>query len=410
LTKIGSYSFQSCTKLASIPSLPATTLVSHCYYGMFGSTNITDGLIENVYNSISNITSLAPYCYAYMFSNCTKLTSVPKLPATIMQSHCYDNMFYNCNNAGFNTTPELKATSLADYCYNKMFCGCTYLKDASNVIIDPTNNTIPDNCCNSMFDGCSNLNIGYPHIADKEYSVGTGSFAYMFRSCKFDTNNNFEPKFTISTVRNIYFSSYDGPCEQMFYGSNIANAGGVTISTTKSTSYSYKCCYQMFRNCTNLINPPILSATNLSTDCYFQMFYGCTSLTTAPALPATTLANSCYYQMFYNCSSLEKAPDLPATTLQSNCYYQMFYNCSKLKEVFANFTTSIYNIIQAGDGDISYTYPYTSAWLSGTPNSSDCKFIHNSNATWVESINANAGALRGVSTVPKYWTMTPQTE
>ena len=74
-------------------SLPATTLVSNCYSGMFGG--------------------------------CTSLVNAPELPATTIASNCYQNMFNGCTS--LTTAPELPATALASYCYNYMFRDCTSL-------------------------------------------------------------------------------------------------------------------------------------------------------------------------------------------------------------------------------------------------------------------------------------------
>ena len=40
---------------------------------------------------------LAFECYAYMFQNCTSLTTAPDLPATTLSAYCYDNMFVGCS-------------------------------------------------------------------------------------------------------------------------------------------------------------------------------------------------------------------------------------------------------------------------------------------------------------------------
>lgn len=69
--------------------------------------------------------TLAPHCYADMFSGCTSLTTAPELPATILTSYCYRGMFYSC--ASLTTAPKLPATTLAPYCYAEMFSGCTSL-------------------------------------------------------------------------------------------------------------------------------------------------------------------------------------------------------------------------------------------------------------------------------------------
>lgn len=87
--------FNGCTSLTSTPALPATTL--------------------------------AEYCYNYMFANCTSLTTVPSnmLSVTTLAEGCYQHMFYGCTS--LTTAPQLPAATLSDVCYFGMFSGCTSL-------------------------------------------------------------------------------------------------------------------------------------------------------------------------------------------------------------------------------------------------------------------------------------------
>ena len=39
-----------------------------------------------------------------MFYNCTSLIAAPSLPATTLQSNCYQNMFYGCSLLKFSAT------------------------------------------------------------------------------------------------------------------------------------------------------------------------------------------------------------------------------------------------------------------------------------------------------------------
>ena len=119
-------------------------------------------------------------------------------------------------------------------------------------------------------------------------------------------------------------------------------ARGNIASLSKGTDDAYKtdylklrgigdyCYYELFKDCTSLIQAPELPATTLTISCYGSMFRGCTGLTQAPVLPATTLANYCYHQMFDGCTSLTQAPELPATTLADYCYQYMFNRCAAL--------------------------------------------------------------------------------
>lgn len=111
--------FRYCTNLTTAPELPATTLVQRCYAYMFqGCTNLTTA-------PKLTATTLAYQCYAYMFQGCTSLTSAPELPATTLTNECYSSMFQDCTS--LTTAPELPATTLIRNCYWLMFNGCTSL-------------------------------------------------------------------------------------------------------------------------------------------------------------------------------------------------------------------------------------------------------------------------------------------
>ena len=113
------YMFEGCTSLTTAPELPATTLASSCYGGMFeGCTSLTTA-------PELPATTLASSCYCSMFYGCTSLKLAPELPATTLASGCYDRMFRNCSS--LKVAPELPATTLAEYCYCCMFDGCSSL-------------------------------------------------------------------------------------------------------------------------------------------------------------------------------------------------------------------------------------------------------------------------------------------
>ena len=46
-------------------------------------------------------TTLANYCYYFMFADCTSLTTAPELPATTLKLWCYTNMFTDCTNLNY---------------------------------------------------------------------------------------------------------------------------------------------------------------------------------------------------------------------------------------------------------------------------------------------------------------------
>ena len=112
--------FQNCTSLTTAPELPATTLSKNCYQQMFyGCTNLITA-------PELPATTLTEKCYRTMFSNCTSLTRAPSLPATTLDMNCYSYMFHNCSSLA--TLPALPATTMRDNCYEYMFQNCTKIK------------------------------------------------------------------------------------------------------------------------------------------------------------------------------------------------------------------------------------------------------------------------------------------
>lgn len=66
------------------------------------------GNIENLLNyetvALGNHPTMDNYCYRYMFSGCTGLTTAPSLPATTLAQNCYREMFNGCTAFKVSTT------------------------------------------------------------------------------------------------------------------------------------------------------------------------------------------------------------------------------------------------------------------------------------------------------------------
>ena len=137
--------FYNCTSLTTAPELPSTTL--------------------------------ANYCYNYMFQGCTGLTSAPALPATTLATTCYKSMFYGCTN--LTVAPALPATTLAKYCYNYMFQGCTSL---TSVPALPAT-TLAENCYYGMFKDCTKIKLS---------TTQTDSYTIPYRVPNSDTGSIME--------------------------------------------------------------------------------------------------------------------------------------------------------------------------------------------------------------------------
>ena len=124
-----------------------------------GKVNASGNIQSLVYddNFVNNNTIPCNYCFAYLFYNCTALTTAPVLPATTLAQNCYQNMFVGCTS--LTTAPVLPATTLANGCYSYMFGegygnkGCTSLTTAP--VLPAT--TLAQNCYQNMFNGCTGL-------------------------------------------------------------------------------------------------------------------------------------------------------------------------------------------------------------------------------------------------------------
>lgn len=126
-------------------ALPATTMASYCYNGMFlRCTSLVNAPALPAMALIS-------YCYSNMFAGCTSLVNAPALPATTMDSYCYNSMFSSCTS--LVNAPALPATALASYCYQNMFKGCTSLVNAPAL---PAT-TLVERCYQYMFQNCTKL-------------------------------------------------------------------------------------------------------------------------------------------------------------------------------------------------------------------------------------------------------------
>ena len=360
--------FCGCTSLTTAPELPATTLGRHCYWAMFrGCTSLTKAPSILPCTDLGNMYDGGDSYYQYMFNGCTSLRTAPVLPAKIVGTNNYANMFYDCTSLNYIKVLATEWAVLKDWetaknwVYNVAPTG-TFVKAAANT-------DIPIDSADGIPSGWTVRIEGNPSNeyfwVEFENTGGTisgltNNYTDMYHS--FDGVTWEATPNTLSMGDNIlvYFKNDSKKISDKTLKLNVtfdsnAKIGGDLSSITDMTS---KCCsnlfenntyltdaselilpwdaladdcyYSMFKGCTNLVNAPELPATTLAFSCYASMFNNCTSLTSAPALPATTLAGNCYQYMFENCTNITTAPALPATTLIDGCYSGMFKGCTNL--------------------------------------------------------------------------------
>ena len=194
--------------------------------------------VVNAENLVLPSTTLASYCYYYMFQGCRNLITAPELPATTLAKSCYYNMFAGCTS--LTTAPELPATTLAEACYFGMFQNCPLV----NAPVLPAT-TLATECYNAMFEGCTSLTTA-PELPATE--LAAYCYLSMFRDC-----------------------------------TSLVNAPVLPATTLKNRCYG-----EMFRGCTSLVNAPVLPATTLGAYCYVSMFRDCSNLSYIKAMFTTT--------------------------------------------------------------------------------------------------------------------------
>ena len=192
--------FQGCTSLVKAPQLPATTLASSCYSSMFKGTNVlpdcsnidfssesvvasggliglfagtkvTDADLEKILPKNSNgkyclpVTTLANYCYLYMFQDCRSLVTAPQLPATTLASWCYNYMFYGCSSLNKITmlATDISAERCLSYWVSGVASSGTFIKNDAMTSLPSGVNGIPNGwTIYTPFNGHEYVDLGLP--------------------------------------------------------------------------------------------------------------------------------------------------------------------------------------------------------------------------------------------------------
>lgn len=119
---------------------PSATSLSteYCFRGLFNGNHYL------THAPSLPATTLSSHCYQSMFSGCSSLITAPEiLPASIATSGCYSYMFDNC--LSLVTAPKISATTFnTEACYN-MYDGCRQLKKLYQIQVDTINDTTSSN-------------------------------------------------------------------------------------------------------------------------------------------------------------------------------------------------------------------------------------------------------------------------
>lgn len=178
-------------------------------------------------------------------------------------------------------------------------------------------------------------------------------------------------------------TGYPWQLGSLFAGSPVVNAKNLVLPKNNSSF----CYLNMFSGCNKLITAPKLPSIGILDHSYEGMFRNCTSLVEAPLIyAANRMSASACSEMFMGCTSLTSATinDIGAEYGPSRAsYFRMFSGCSSLNQI-----TYICK-------DLSSTTNYTRwSWVDGVSN----------NGTFIKSPNITSW-VTGIDGIPSGWTV-----
>lgn len=117
---------------------PDTVPLSHsCFFGLFRDNIATTDVSGLKFGNKTLITG----CYREMFTNCSKITNAPELPATTLVESCYKNIFYRCENLNSITVyaDDISATNCTtDWLYGVASSGTFHNLGSATYTTDST--------------------------------------------------------------------------------------------------------------------------------------------------------------------------------------------------------------------------------------------------------------------------------
>lgn len=369
--------FDGCTSLVSLDLTNwKTSNVTDIQYAFHNCSSLTN-LKVNTWN-VSNVTNFYNAFYGcglqtidlskwdfssakilqYMFGYCENLESI-NINTNYSGIEDMQQMFSNCTK--LVTIPE---TFYLHGQANSIFNNCSSLKNVSNIIIDCGTNIV-----DYIFYNCASLETV------KNITVNScGSLAFMFNDClKLQSINNIN----IASTNSISLESMFSGCREL-----ISVAG--TINNISDTKNMFFGCSKLqnvdisnwnLNNCTDMssmfyncyVLATIITSNNsfgtINVEDMSYMFYGCRNLTTVPFIEFDNCIRTS--SMFYNCYALTEIKDMKTKTFATDNVTNMdgmFYECRELLYFPTLKTTSVVSIARAF---------YNCSKMVGTPSATD---------------------------------------
>lgn len=163
------YMFQNCTGITSVDLGSLTTLndTASCFHMFDGCTGITSVNLTQL-QTINYST-----CLSYMFSGCTGLTSITLSLYSLSGTNSAAYMFQNCTGLLSANLGSLANVFGSGSCYH-MFDGCSAL---TSVDVSALTQIINTNGCAYMFANCTALtSLSFPAITTTSFGTRVNQF------------------------------------------------------------------------------------------------------------------------------------------------------------------------------------------------------------------------------------------
>ena len=298
---------QYLTKVKQFGELSATQ------YGFSQCANLKYVSGDATENTFTNVTNMA-----YMFYNCSSLTSLDLSNFDTSNVTDMKNMFYKCSSLTSLDVSSFNTSNVTDMEW--MFSGCESLTslDLSNFITSNVTRMA------NMFYNCSSLtsldvsSFNTSNVTDMEW---------MFSGCESLTSLDLSNFITSNVTR----------MANMFYNcSSLTSLDVSSFNTSNVTDMEW-----MFSGCESLTSLDLSNFITSNVTRMANMFYNCSSLTSLDVSSFNTSNVTDMEWMFSGCESLTSLDLSNFITSNVTRMANMFYNCSSLTSLdVSSFNTS----------------------------------------------------------------------
>ena len=384
--------FNVAGNILSLAADDYTTISSGTFAGAFKNAATLESAAKLVLP-----TTLQPGCFKELFSGCSSLTAIPRLPVLTLVEDCYQEMFKGCSLLAYVDCPATTNLGegfttdwLADVAATGVFVknldaewptgpdGIPVGWEApvwEGFYVEAVDNvTVKINVDGLSYSTNTMDWSRYPQNSSITLAAGSrvwfkGSYTGSYQDSEDTrfhcTGGRFKVGGNIMALRyaDEYAEQGGGTCDVVF-ANMFKNHNGSSLGTLVDASKL------------------VLPSTKLTKENAYKSFFdGCTYLTAGPAeLPATTLTKTCYRNMFKDCPNLVTGPRILAVSSNNSAFQQMFLNCTSLQYIYIMVST-------CPNGAFT-------DWVKNVP----------TGGTFVKNINNNAWPT-GNAGIPSGWTV-----